>query len=97
MKKRFSKFSQVFTTTDDRVSSRRVWGALGWVVVIGINIYCTIKHTEAPEITEIVCIVSASLLGIGVIEPYFKSKKGPKIVSHEHYPEDSQEEPEELG
>ena len=75
MRRIISILAQIFTAASGRLSSKRVCGFLGWVVVLSINIYCTLKHTEAPEITEVVCIVSASLLGIGVIEPYFRSKK----------------------
>lgn len=75
MRKAFSYLFQIFSAASGRLSSKRIFGAMGWMVVLFVNIYCTLKHTEAPEITEVVCIVSASLMGIGVIEPYFQSKK----------------------
>lgn len=82
---------QVFQSPQGRWSSKRFFGGLGFMVVLGVLIYCTYTHTEAPEITEIVCIVSASLMGIGVIEPYFRSK--PKVVRHQ-YPDQDEEERE---
>ena len=74
-KKKGNKFSQIFQTPQGRWSSKRFFGGLGWIVVLGVLIWCTYEHTEAPEITEIVCIVSAALMGLGVVEPFFRSKK----------------------
>lgn len=92
MKRVTSSFRQIFTAASGRLSSKRVCGFMGWVTVLGINIYCTLNHTEAPEITEVVCIVSASLMGIGVIEPYFRSKGRTRPRHHED-PEYISEEP----
>lgn len=92
MKRTGSGLRQIFTAASGRLSSKRVCGFMGWVTVLGINIYCTLNHTEAPEITEVVCIVSASLMGIGVIEPYFRSKGHRQSPSHED-PGYSPEEP----
>ena len=65
---------QVFQTPQGRWSSKRFFGGLGFTVVLGVLVYCTCTQTEAPEITEVVCIVSASLMGIGVVEPYFRQR-----------------------
>ncbi len=70
MKKAIEYFRQIFTGPDGRISSKRVCGVAGWMVVLWISIHCTINQTQAPDITEYVTIVSASLMGIGVFENY---------------------------
>lgn len=74
---------QIFTTGEGRLSSKRVFGGFGWCVILWVLIYCTLKDKEAPAITEIICIVSASLMGIGVVEPYFKPKDKHTATPHE--------------
>lgn len=81
MKAVFNKLGQIFTTSEGRVSSKRACGVAGWVCALWVMIHCTLEHSEAPEITEVIVIVSASLMGIGIIEPYFQSKKRTR---HDH-------------
>ncbi len=70
MIKRKNYILQIFTGARGDVSSKRVFGALGWCVVLWSVVYCTLNNVQAPDITEYVAIVSASLLGIGVFEGY---------------------------
>lgn len=58
------------------VSSKRVAGVLGWLIVLGVAIYCTFARTQAPDIIEVIVWVSASLLGLDNITAIWKSKKG---------------------
>lgn len=90
--KRDNWICQVFQSPQGRWSSKRFFGGLGFTVVLGVLIYCTYTHTEAPGITEMVCIVSASLMGIGVVEPYFKQSG--VATRQKRRDEDPEEEPE---
>lgn len=56
------------------VSSKRICGFLGWMVCIGICIYCTICAIPAPEIVEMLFICSSSLLGIDSITGIWKKE-----------------------
>ena len=56
-------------------SSKRVAGMLGWLIALGVAIYCSISKTQAPEIIEVIVWVSASLLGLDNITAIWKSKK----------------------
>jgi hypothetical protein len=67
-------FLQVFQTPSGRLSSKRIAGFTGWCVVLWVLIHCTLSHVEAPVITEVICIVSASLLGIGIFDKRIKAK-----------------------
>lgn len=91
MKAVFNKLGQIFTTSEGRVSSKRACGVGGWVCALWVMIHCTLEHSEAPEITEVIVIVSASLMGIGVIEPYFQSKKRARHDRTEREHEDHQD------
>ena len=80
MKKAFWDFlsivKQVFCSPDGRLSSKRVFGGMGWMVCLWVLIHCTLKHVEAPVITEVIVIVSATLMGVGIFEK--KKKKNMK-------------------
>lgn len=56
------------------VSSKRVCGFLGWLVCIGICIYCTICAIPAPEIVDMLFICSSSLLGIDSVTGIWKKE-----------------------
>lgn len=91
MKEGFKKIGQVFTGPNGRVSSKRVCGVIGWAVVLWVVVHCTLNDTQAPDITEYVTIVSASLMGIGVFETYNWKKSKVKNP----LPQDGGEGPEE--
>lgn len=56
------------------VSSKRFCGVLGWLVCIGILIYCTIHVIQAPLITEFFLLSVVGLLGVDSITSIWKSK-----------------------
>ena len=91
-RKRDNWVCQVFQTPQGRWSSKRFFGGLGFTMVLGVMCFCTYSHTEAPSITEIVCIVSASLMGIGVVEPYFRQRT--RIVRQKDVSDPDEEERE---
>ena len=47
---------------------------MGWMVCLWVLIHCTLKHVEAPVITEVIVIVSATLMGVGIFDSYGKKK-----------------------
>lgn len=44
------------------------------MVCLWVLIHCTLKHVEAPVITEVIVIVSATLMGVGIFDSYGKKK-----------------------
>ena len=56
------------------VSSKRVCGFLGWMVCLGIIIYCTINNIEAPEIVSNIIYACLGLLGIDSVTGIWKGK-----------------------
>ena len=54
----------IFQKNSGGLSSKRVCGFLGWIVIMFCCIWCVIKETNAPDfITELI-IGCASLLGV---------------------------------
>lgn len=54
-------------TADSGISSKRVSGFTGWLVFMGICVYCTVFQHEAPVISDTLAICSSALLGIETI------------------------------
>ena len=61
------KFLLKLITANSGVSSKRVAGLLGWVVVLFIGTWCTIKIIEAPNITNEILWGSVALLGTDAV------------------------------
>lgn len=57
------------------VSSKRFCGVLGWLVCIGVLIYCTISVIQAPEITEFFLLSVVGLLGVDSVTGIWKNSK----------------------
>ena len=57
------------------VSSKRFCGVLGWLVCIGVLIYCTIHVIQAPLITEFLLLSVVGLLGVDSITSIWKNSK----------------------
>ena len=57
------------------VSSKRFCGVLGWLVCIGVLIYCTIHVIQAPLITEFFLLRVVGLLGVDSITSIWKNSK----------------------
>ena len=60
---------------ESSVSSKRFCGVLGWLVCIGILIYCTIHVIQAPLITEFFLLSVVGLLGVDSITSIWKNSK----------------------
>ena len=57
------------------VSSKRFCGVLGWLVCIGVLIYCTVCVIQAPEITEFFLLSVVGLLGVDSVTSIWKNSK----------------------
>lgn len=58
---------------ESSVSSKRFCGVLGWLVCIGVLIYCTISVIEAPTITEFFLLSVVGLLGVDSVTNIWKN------------------------
>lgn len=56
------------------ISSKRVCGVLGWLVSIGVILYCTTTKTQAPEIMDTFILGIMGLLGIDSVTNIWKKK-----------------------
>ena len=57
------------------VSSKRVCGFIGWIICLGVLIYCTITQIQAPDITDSIIYACLGLLGIDSVTGIWKDKK----------------------
>ena len=57
----------IFLKDSGGISSKRVMGILGWLVVLGILIAGFICEKEIPQFAEMISVISASLLGLDSI------------------------------
>lgn len=57
----------IFLKNSGGISSKRVMGILGWIVVLIILIFGFILDKNIPEFAEMIAITSASLLGIDCV------------------------------
>lgn len=63
-------------TSHSGVSSKRVCGILGFLIIIVVLLYCTITHTQAPVMIEPFTYVVCLLLGIdSVMSPFYQKYK----------------------
>lgn len=65
-------FIKSMLTSNSDASSKRTNGTIGFQSVIVIQFLCFIFNKEAPDITELILIVSATLLGLGLMEGIYK-------------------------
>lgn len=65
-------FKSIFLATKGSISSKRVCGVIGWLVCVGILIYCTIMVIQAPVFADAVLIATTALLGVDSITGIWK-------------------------
>ena len=70
------KFLLNLITSNTGVSSKRVAGLLGWLIVLFIGVWCTIKVIQAPTITNEIMWGSVTLLGVDSVTKIWKNKQG---------------------
>lgn len=70
------QFITKLITANSGVSSKRVAGLLGWVIVLFIGTWCTIKIIEAPNITNEILWGSVALLGTDAVTKIWRKNDG---------------------
>lgn len=70
------KFLLKLITANSGVSSKRVAGLLGWIIVLFIGTWCTIKIIEAPNITNEILWGSVALLGTDAVTKIWRKNDG---------------------
>lgn len=69
---KFTKWLKNMLDADSSVSSKRFCGVLGWLVCLGVLVYCTILTVEAPTITEFFLLSVVGLLGVDSVTGIWK-------------------------
>lgn len=67
-----SRITQIIETPQGRLSSKRVCGLLGWIVVLIGFLVLLFVNKEAPEFTEFLIGAVVTLLGVDSITGVFK-------------------------
>ena len=57
----------ILVSTKGSISSKRVCGVLGWLICMGITLYCTIVDKQAPIVVDSVLLGSTAMLGVDSI------------------------------
>lgn len=65
---------EIFSAFNGQLSSKRIFGGIGFIAVLIIAVICTRNNIQAPTITEVIFISSCSLLGIDSITDIWKDK-----------------------
>lgn len=65
----------ILSASKGSISSKRVCGVIGWIVCLGIGIYCTVKVIQAPLLIDSILIGSAALLGVDSITGIWSNKE----------------------
>ena len=73
--KKIKEFLKLIVTAHSGISSKRVCGILGFLVIIFILIYCTILGIQAPVILETFIYAICLLLGIDSVTGIWKNFK----------------------
>ena len=55
---------EILSAKSGRLSSKRVCGMLGWIIILVGYIYCIINGQELPGITDILVWAIVALLGV---------------------------------
>lgn len=73
-------FLKQLVTAHTGISSKRVCGVLGFLVIIAVVLYCTLNDKQAPEIMESFIYAVCLLLGIDSVTGIFYKKNGGKVL-----------------
>lgn len=63
---------EILSAASGRLSSKRVFGGLGFLACIGVLIYCTVKVIQAPDMVDIMLISCMGLLGVDSVANIWK-------------------------
>ena len=72
MKEKIIEFIKLMFTSNSGISSKRVFGAIGWISFVFICLYCTFQHIQAPVMCDTLAICSSALLGLDTITGIWK-------------------------
>ena len=73
--KTFKEYLRLMITSHSGISSKRVCGVLGFLVISFVIVFCTIAQTQAPIILETFIWAVCMLLGIDSITGIWKDFK----------------------
>ena len=65
-------YHSLFVSTKGSISSKRFCGVIGFIVCLGVAIYCTICRTESPNIVDMILFTSAGLMGVDSVTKVFQ-------------------------
>ena len=74
--------TSIFLNQPNSISSKRICGALGWLLCLVILGYCTFKQAQAPVMIDSIVIASTTLLGVDSIANIWKDNRD----SNDYYP-----------
>ena len=67
--------TSIFLNQPNSISSKRICGALGWLLCLVILGYCTFKQIQAPVMIDSIVIASTTLLGVDSIANIWKDNR----------------------
>lgn len=71
--KDITSFLKQIITANSGVSSKRVCGMIGFIVVVFVLLYCTIANTQAPVMIDTFIYAICLLLGIDSVTNIWKN------------------------
>lgn len=77
--KKIKEYIKLMITSHSGISSKRVCGVLGFLVIVFVIIFCTVTSTQAPIILETFIWAVCALLGIDSITGIWKDFSTNKI------------------
>ena len=78
--KKIKEFIKLIVTSHSGISSKRVCGCLGFLVIMFVVIFCTVSNLQAPLIMETFIWAVCMLLGIdSIMSPFYQKYKNRKI------------------
>lgn len=77
--KKIKEYIKLIITSHSGISSKRVCGCLGFLVIIFVIIFCTVSSIQAPGILETFIWAVCMLLGIdSIMSPFYQKYKNNK-------------------
>lgn len=73
--KKIKKYIKLMITSHSGISSKRVCGVLGFLVIAFVLIYCTIQGIQAPLMIDTFIYAICLLLGIDSVTSIWKDFK----------------------
>lgn len=79
---------EILSARSGRLSSKRVCGAMGWLFIVAILVYCTIAGVQAPVFIDTFMLCCMGLLGIDSVTSIWDTKD--KSINHNLKNEDNE-------